>query len=72
MYTGIWGLKNVPHVIITVPLSAFNLRSLPFTAGESYFKMIFSFDKNITLPHSSFFLKQYLRKQTLGEVVLQK
>jgi hypothetical protein len=54
MYTGIWGLKNGPRVIIPVPLPTFNLLPLPFTAGESYFKMIFSFGKNTMLPHSSF------------------
>lgn len=69
---GLQACQMTPHVIVTVLLTALNQLPLPFTSGESYFKMIFFLLARSHTLSQYFFLKQYLRKQTWEEVLLQK
>lgn len=70
MHTRIPGLKNGTYKIITVPPSAFNLFPASFNVWESYFKIVFSFSKNIWQPLPWFFLKQDFRKQIFREMLV--
>lgn len=70
MHTRILGLKNGMCIIITVLPLAFRLFPVSFSIWEYYFKVIFSFRKNIWLPTQRFFLKQDFRKHVFGEMLV--